>query len=170
MTTAASSARPGGLQRVWVRGLMLTALVAGAWAVSTGQAQARDDVYWSIGVHSPGVAVGVSNAPPPPVVVHQAYPVYTPYPAHVHQPRPVYQRPIVVQTAPVVVHPYRYPYVRPVVVERPWRGHGPRWDDRGHGRHEGRHEGRHKGHHKNQHRHDDEGRRGGHDGWRDHRD
>jgi hypothetical protein len=127
---------------------MFTALVAGAWSLSTATAQARDDVYWSVGVHSPGVAVGVSNAPPP-VVVHQAYPVY--------QPRPVYQsRPIVIQHAPVIVH-QPYGYIRPIAVApapsyHPGRGYGPRWDDRGN-------KGRHKGHNK---RHD-----GG--GWHDHR-
>lgn len=120
----------------WARGLMVAALATGAWALSAGTAQARggDDVYWSIGVNSPGVAVGVSNAPP---VVHQSYPSYTPYP--VYQPRPVYQRPIVIQHAPVVVHqPYPYRYVQPVVVSppphyRPGRGHKHHWKDR-HGR------------------------------------
>jgi hypothetical protein len=135
---------------------MLAALATSAWALSTGAAHARggDDVYWSIGVNSPGVAVGVSNAPP--VVVHQSYPSYTPYP--VYQPRPVYQRPIVIQHNPVVVHqPYPYRYVQPVVVapqpyyhpgrghQHHWKGHHGRghdrhdrdWDDdrRGHGRH-----------------------------------
>lgn len=164
MTTAAQRTRDGGLHKVWVRGLMLTTLVVGTWGLTTGQVQARDDVYWSIGVNSPGVAVGVSNAPPPPVVVHPAYPVVTPYPAHVHQPRPVYQRPIVIQPAPVMLQPYPYSYAHPVVVERPWRGHGPRWDHRGHGRNKDR------GDHKHQHRYGDDDRRGGHGGWRDHRD
>ncbi len=45
---------------------------------SAGVAQASN-VYWSIGVHQPGVHVGVSNAPP--VVVQ--------YPVVVHNPRPV---------------------------------------------------------------------------------
>jgi hypothetical protein len=168
MKAAISPHSPRSRHAHWLRSLMLTALVAGAGVLSSGQAQARDDVYWSIGVQSPGVAVGVSNAPPPPVVVHPAYPVYTPhtaYPAYpVYQPRPVYQRPIVVQPAPVVVHPYPYGHVRPVVVERPWRGHGPRWDDHGHGRHKGGHKGGHE-----HHRHGDDGRRGDHGGWHEHR-
>lgn len=103
---------------VWARGLTLATLVAGAWGLSATSAQARgsDDVYWSIGVHQPGVSVGVSNAPPPrPVIIHQPAPVV------IHQP---------------------YPYVRPVVVVHPlpvyyqgW-GYGPRWDDRRDRRHD----------------------------------
>ncbi|MBS3996535.1 MAG: hypothetical protein KGZ67_04255 [Hydrogenophaga sp.] len=134
---------------------MLASLVTGAWALTLGTAQARSgsDVYWSIGVQSPGVAVGVSNAPP--VVVHQSYPSYSPYPVY-QQPRPVYQqRPIVIQHAPVVIHqPYPYPYVRPIVVApapsyHPGRGHGPRrgWDDhRGHKHKHDRHHHDRRGH------------------------
>ncbi len=105
----------------WAKALGLVSLATAAWALSAGQAQARgghDDVYWSIGVNSPGVAVGVSNAPPPrPVVVHQPAPVV------IHQP-----------------YPQPYPYVRPVVVQpRPviyqGGGYGPRWDDRNDRRH-----------------------------------
>ncbi len=48
------------------------ALLALACAWGAGQAQAAD-VYWSIGVQSPGVVVGAANMPPvmygPPVVV-----------------------------------------------------------------------------------------------------
>lgn len=132
----------------WAKAAGWAALAAVAWGLSAGQAQARgghDDVYWSIGVNSPGVSVGVSNAPP--VVVH-------PRPVVIHQP------------APVVVHqPYAYapyPYVRPVVVHpRPivYGGYGPRWDDR--------HERRHWKHKHKHHRHDhdrwddDDDRRGG---------
>ena len=78
------------------RGLAMAALAASGWALSAGASQAHArDVYWSVGVNSPGVSVGVSNAPPPRVVVH---------------PRPVY-----VEPAPVVVYPgHRHP--RPVVV------------------------------------------------------
>jgi hypothetical protein len=166
MNTTVLSSSALSRPTTWLRGLMFTALVAGAWSLSTATAQARDDVYWSIGVQSPGVAVGVSNAPPAPVVVHQAYPVY--------QPRPVYQRPVVVHQAPVIVYPAPvYSYVRPVVVtqdrfERPGRGHGPRWDDRGHpGWHKGQHKNGHKNDHKRHDRHERSG--GGHGGWHDHR-
>lgn len=74
-------------------------------AAALGDARA-DNVYWSIGVHSPGVNVGVGNAPP--VVV---------YPA----PRRYYQQP------PVVVLPPRVVYAVP-------HGHRgpPRWAQNGH--------------------------------------
>lgn len=153
---AAPLQTPWSRSSVWARSLMLSALAVGAWAASIGSAHARggNDVYWSVGITQPGVAVGVSNTPP--VVVHQSYPSYTPYP--VYQPRPVYQRPIVIQHTPVVVHqPYPYRYVQPVVVApqpyyQPGRGH---WKDR-HGRGHGH------GHHKHD-RHDrgwDDDRRG----------
>ena len=137
------------MSQPWVRGLMAASLVAGAWALSAGMspAQARD-VYWSVGVNSPGVQVGVSNGPP----------------IYVQHPRPVY-----VQPAPVVVYPgygngyrsgYGYGYERPRYVAPPpvyypqparvvyidrygapiGRGHGDRhWrgdDGRGHGHHD----------------------------------
>lgn len=108
-----------------LRGLAMLGLVVGAWSLSgiATQAQARDSVHWSIGVYSPGVQVGVSNAPPvvygyPPAYSYPAYPAYG-YP--VYEPRPVvvYPRPVVVHPRPVVVE--RYPvYVGP----QPWR-HGP---------------------------------------------
>lgn len=130
----------------WAKALGLVSLAAAGWALSAGQAQARgsqDDVYWSIGVSSPGVSVDVSNAPPPRAVVVQPRPVV------IHQP------------APVVIH-QPYPYVRPVVVHpRPvvYQGYGPRWDDR----HERRH-WRHKHHHRYD-QHDRHGR--GDDRWDD---
>lgn len=127
------------------RAIGLAALAASVWALGTSAAHARgnqdQDVYWSIGVSSPGVVVGVSNAPPPrPVVV---------------QPRPV----VIHQPAPVVIH-QPYPYVRPVVVHPhpvayPGWGHGPRWDDRYERR-------RWKHHHRHHDRwDDDDDRRGG---------
>jgi hypothetical protein len=98
------------------------ALVVAAWGLSTAasQAQARDNVYWSVGVNSPGVAVGVSNAPP----VVYGYPVYDP------RPVVVYPRPVVVAPQPVYYGPpaYRWEERR----HRKWhkrhhRHHG--WDD-----------------------------------------
>ena len=68
-------------------GMLNMALLAGA-----GAAQARSDVYWSVGVGAPGVAVGVGNAapmyyaPPPPVY-------YAPPPVVYAPPRPVYYSP-----------------------------------------------------------------------------
>ncbi|WP_372661604.1 hypothetical protein [Hydrogenophaga sp.] len=104
----------------WARGLAVVALAAGAWAFSTVATQARaGDVYWSVGVHSPGVAVGVSNAPP---VVVRPRPVVV-YQEPVYQERVVVyeQRPRVIQREVVVV--------RGPVVHTGW-DYGPRWDDR----------------------------------------
>lgn len=104
----------------WARGLTIATLAAGAWALSGigTQAQARGgDVYWSIGVNSPGVAVGVSNAPP---VYYAPRPVY-------HAPRPIYYAPPPVYYVP----PPAYYAPRPIYRSQ-W-GHNPRWDDRRHG-------------------------------------
>lgn len=134
----------------WARVLGLASVAATAWALSASPAQARnDDVYWSVGVNSPGVAVGVSNAPPPrPVVVY-------PQPVVVHQPAPVFIHQPYPYVRPVVVHP------RPVVYQG-W-GYGPRWDDR-HERRHWKHHHRH-GHHdrygRDDDRWDDDDRRGG---------
>lgn len=89
-----------------------SAAVAGAAAALaiaalgfTGAAQARDNVFWSVGVGSPGVAVNVGNAFP---VYVQPQPVYVqPAPVYV-QPRPVY-----VQPAPVYLQPQPVYYGRP---------------------------------------------------------
>lgn len=117
----------------WARGLTIATLAAGAWALSgiATQAQARggNDVYWSIGVNSPGVAVGVSNAPP---VYYAPRPIY-------YAPRPIYYAPPPVYYAP----PPAYYAPRPVY--RSHWGHGPRWDDRRHGHKHG-HRGHRHGH------------------------
>jgi len=123
-----------------LRGLALLSLAAGAWALSgiASQAQARDSVYWSIGINSPGVHVGVSNAP----TVVYSYPSYG-YPVYSPRPVVVYPRPVVVHPPPVVVHSYPvYQHPRQWRHDRPpkhWhkhgykRGHGHRghrgWDD-----------------------------------------
>ncbi len=135
----------------WARGLAMVSLAASVWALSAGAAHARggNDVYWSVGVNSPGgVSVGVSNAPPV---------VYRPRPQVVVVERPlvyerpaVYQRPVVVRPRPVVVYEtYPHAYGRPVVMygqrgyrrvddRRGYRHHkwhkrhdrqGDRWDD-----------------------------------------
>lgn len=81
-----------------------------------GAAQARDNVYWSVGVGSPGVSLNVGNAQP---VYVQPQPVYVqPAPVY-YQPRPVYVRPAPVYFAP-----------QPVYYGNPGRGHGRR---HGHG-------------------------------------
>jgi hypothetical protein len=128
-----------------------------------GAAQARDNVFWSVGVGSPGVDFNVGNAPP---VYVQPAPIYVqPAPVYV-QPAPVYYpRPVYVQPQPVYVQPAPVYYGRPGWRERRdgyvqgagygygpgyyggygggrgyWRGDG---DDRRHERHD-RHE-RHGG-------------------------
>jgi hypothetical protein len=114
--------------RPWARALAVLSLAAGAWALS-GTAQARDNIHWSIGVHSPGVSVGVSNAP----TVVYSYPSYG-YPVY-HEPRPVvvYPRPVVVHPRPVVVHSY------PVYAQPHPHWHGHRGHKHGHRKH-------HRGH------------------------
>ena len=139
------------------RGLAMAALVAGAWALSVGASKAHArDVYWSVGVDSPGVSVGVSNAPPPRVVVHPR-PVYVEqapvvvYPGHRH-PRPVYVAP-----APVVyVGDYGYPGDRHYRHDR-----HSRWEERRRARHE-----RWDRHHRHD-RHDRHDKRDKHRGYRD---
>jgi hypothetical protein len=147
------------LQRTsaWTRGLAAVALVAGAWALSTGwsQAHARGDVYWSVGVNGPGVTIGASNAP---AVVYQP-------PAYYYEPRPVvvqpapvyYQRPPVIYGPPVVYAPPVVIGPRPIV----YGGRGPGyWDDhrgRGHGHWRGDRHG-----HRGDRDWDDDRRGGGH--------
>jgi PXPV repeat (3 copies) len=118
------------------RSLYATA-AAGALAIAamgaTTAAQARSDVFWSVGISSPGVQLGVANAP---VIQHYPQPVYVqPQPVYVQpapvyaQPAPIYYRPapIYVQPAPVYYQQapvYRAGYVLPVPVYRPGFGHG----------------------------------------------
>lgn len=90
-----------------VSSLVVAAGVAIAALGMAGAAQA-DNVYWSVGVSSPGVQVGVANGPPMMVAQPMYQPAYEPvYVA----PRPVYRapRPVVyVQPAPVYVAPPQY--------------------------------------------------------------
>ncbi len=86
------SSRTAATRRTWSTRLAVAAGVVLLGAATLNEARA-DNVYWSIGVHSPGVNVGVSNAPP--VVI---------YPA----PRRYYQQPQVVVVPPQVV--YGVPY------------------------------------------------------------
>lgn len=142
--------------------MALAAASAGVWALSGAatMAQARDNVYWSIGVNSPGVSVGVTNSRPvavypAPVVVHSPPPVVYAPPPVVYGPPPVVYVPppsrsvraasgVVVQQPPVVVYgpPPHYRHWD----DHPGRGHkhGHRhWrdDDRRHDRHD-RHDDR----------------------------
>jgi hypothetical protein len=132
-----------------------TLLMAGAAAVlsvaalgfSSG-AHARGDVSFSVGVSTPGVVIGVSNA----------YPVYTApvyaQPVYGYHPQPVYeqQQPVYVQPRPVYrPHPI---YVQaPVYVAPPpvyYRGgHHYRHEGHGHRGHRGHgHRGHGNGHHR----------------------
>lgn len=131
-----------------------------------GAAQARENVFWSVGVSTPGVGVNVGNVgsvyvQPQPVYI-QPQPVYVePAPVY-YQPAPVYYqpRPVYVQPAPVyygrpygwnrrheggryVQGPrrgYGYGYA-PVYYQRDGR-HQDRRDDRRENRREDRHDGR----------------------------
>ncbi len=108
-----------------VQRILATGLLALGALGAAGVAQARD-VYWSVGVNSPGVAVGVGNAP-----------YYPPQPVYVAPPPPVYYAPRPVYYAPQPVY-----YGPPAVVYRPgWGGYyGRPWRD-GH-RHHGHGHGR----------------------------
>ncbi len=121
-----------------------TLLMAGAAAIlsvaalgfSTG-AHARSDINFSVGVSTPGVVIGVSNAYPvytQPVYGYHQQPVYVqPQPVYV-QPRPVYrpyyvQAPVYVAPPPVYYrggHHYRHPG------HRGHRGQGHRGHGHGH--------------------------------------
>lgn len=106
---------------VFAAGVTATLMLA---ALSyAGSAHARDDVFWSVGVGSPGVSLNVGNAGP--VYMH-AQPVYVQAAPVYYQAPPVYVRP-----APVYYQAQPVYYVRP---------HG--WD-RHHGRGYGRHGGGH---------------------------
>lgn len=132
----------------WARSLALVSLAAGVWALSAGAAQARgdNDVYWSVGVHQPGVSVGVSNAPPV---------VYRPRPQVVVVERPVvYQRPVLYQRPVVVYETHAYAYGRPVV-----------YRERGYSRYQERRAHKYQKHQKRHKRHDRHDRHG--DRWDD---
>jgi len=103
-------------------------LVALAALGAAGLAQARDNVYWSVGIDAaPGVSIGLGNARP--VVVAPA-PVYmAPQPVYV-APQPVYVQPRVAYVRPAPVYYSAAPVYYP---------QGPGW---------GHHKHKHKHHHK----------------------
>lgn len=117
--------------------LAAAAVVGASALVAGGAAQARD-VFWSVGVGSPGVQVNASNAPqllyPRPVVV-VPQPVYYAQPAVVYQPpQVVYQLPQVVYGPPAVVYAPATYYLQSGWAEPGYRhGWRPRRD--GHHRH-----------------------------------
>ena len=104
-----------------------SAVLAGAATLAiaamgfAGAAQARDNVYWSVGVGTPGAVVNVGNVGSvyqQPVYVQQQ-PVYVePAPVY-YQPRPVFVRPAPVYYAPQPV----YYEPQPVYYERPHHRH-----------------------------------------------
>ncbi len=116
-----------------VVGCVAASAVGLLWAAQSAQA---NDVYWSIGVHQPGVSVGVSNAPP--VIVHTA-----PQVIYAPPPRVVYGAPpVVVYTQPL----YRTQWAPPGHAKH-WHkgrhGHRHEWEDR-HDRREDRRHDRHE--------------------------
>lgn len=107
----------------------LAAVTLVSLAGSTVPVQARDNVFWSIGIDAaPGISVGVSNARP--VVVAPA-PVYV-------APQPVYLAP-----QPVYLAPRPVLVAQPAVIVAPVRLHG----------HPGKHRGwnKHRRHHRHWH-------------------
>ena len=99
-------------------------LVAGALALAgafgAGAAQARDNVYWSLGIHLPldhyGTTIGttIGNARPvyvQPAPVYYEPPVYYAPAPVVYAPAPIYYQPrprVVYAPAPVYVPVHRY--------------------------------------------------------------
>jgi hypothetical protein len=113
-----------------------------AWGMA-GAAQARD-VVWSVGIGSPGVHVGVGNAPQ---VVHARPIVVAPQPVYMYRPPVVvHPRPMVRHSPPVaVLAPQTYYYAPsgwvPHGYRKGWRerrderhDRWDRWDDRRGGR------------------------------------
>lgn len=109
-----------------------TAALAVAALSFAGSAQARDDVFWSVGVGAPGVSLNVGNAGP---VYMQPQPVYIEQQPVYVQPAPVYYqpRPVFVRPAPVYVQPQPVYYGRPYgwnrrhggqYMQAPRRGYG----------------------------------------------
>ena len=110
------------------RSLAAGALALASWGM-TGLAQA-DEVYWSVGVSSPGVRVGVANAAP---VMVMPQPVY-------QQPRPVYREPPrpVYRELPQVIYVQPAPFYRapPQYVQSAWQRPDRGWEwRRRHGHH-----------------------------------
>lgn len=109
---------------------LIALLVTAAGAMAAGSANAGD-VYWSVGISSPGIGTVISNAPPAPVYVAPAPVIYAPQPVVYTPPPRVIYRPVPVYAAPRVVY-----QPVPVVV----RGHG-------HGHYKHRHHRQHHRHH-----------------------
>ena len=123
MNNAMQTASKPGLSLRAVLWSGATAALAVAAMGFAGSAQARDNVYWSVDVGSPGVSVGATNARP---VYVQPAPIYM-------QPAPIYMQPapVFIQQRPVYVQP------APVYYSRPpgwYKRHGRHGRDRDHDR------------------------------------
>lgn len=164
------------------RSAMLAAGAAAALALAAmgfaGNAQARDNVQWSVGVGVPGAVVNVGNVGS---VYPQPYPVYVPPPPVYVQPAPVYvrpapvyvqPRPVFVQPGPVYVQPAPVYYGRPHghkgkgghYVQGPRHGYGPAYGPVYYAR-DGRDGNRHGGRDHNGHGREDSRRDGRDNGW-----
>lgn len=114
-----------------MRARRLTALVLGACALAAAGAAGARDLNWSVGISSPGVAVGVSNAP---AVVYAPGYVVRPRPIYYSAPPVYYAAPPVYYAAPPVYYaPPPVYYVAPRY-GRPGNGnrghhHPRRWRD-----------------------------------------
>lgn len=103
-----------------LRGFIAPALlVLGALGLAQ-VAHARSDVYWSVGIGAPGVAIGVGNAVPP-ILVHQA-PVYVAPPVY-YAPPPVRYRPARRYNTPARHYVPKPHYRKPQLHQRPSRRH-----------------------------------------------
>ena len=100
------------------------AMLALAALAFAGQAEARDNVSFSVGIGVPGVQLGVGNAYPvyqQPVYVQPQVVYQQPELVYYQQPRPVYVQPRPVYVQPQVI--YQQP--QPIYYGRPHhRGHG----------------------------------------------
>ncbi len=126
-----------------------TAALALAAMGFAGAAQARDNVYWSVGVGSPGVSVNLGNGFPvyvePQPVYVQPPPVYVQPASVYYQPQPVYYNPSYgwqarhggryVQARPMYGHGYAPVY---------YQQRGDRRDNRHEDRHDDRRDNRHE--------------------------
>ena len=109
--------------RRWLMASVAAALALVAIGFANN-AQARDNVTFSVGIGVPGVVVGATNAYPvysqPQVVYVQPQPVYI-------QPRPIYVQPAPVyyQPAPVYYSPQVYAVPQQIYYGQPYGGkHG----------------------------------------------
>jgi len=112
-----------------------------AGALTTGLAQARDNVQWSIGINLPldpyGASIATTIGNTRPLYVQPAPIYYAPPPVY-YAPAPVYYAPgpVVYRPAPVYYRPYRRAEMLPSpVYVQPlrhggWRKHGKVRDGR----------------------------------------